>query len=177
LPSLRAVRQRVGRVDREKAGEEARRLAEQLEWALHAFRSEMEREPRQAFEKAFLAWKTAAALAALAAILSDGEELLNRLEELGAVSVGPSGELEVHVKTSNVVKVLYVLGELGPREAAVAARRLLKHRKEAFMLHSSFYDDPLHSGFIDWGEAAEAARALVREVEAVARLVRGLLEL
>ena len=158
---------------RSEAEEEIRRLIESIEWALSRFRAEIDSDPRQAFEKAFLAWKAAVALLIARYILENpdpGNPVVRELVELGVVSVSRSEEVEVRVKTSRAVKALKVLKRT---RLARYAEELLGVRDAAFRLHSAFYDDPEHSGYADVDEAVGDAKKVIDVVEKVVNSVSG----
>ena len=131
----------------------------------------------QAAEETFLAWKLAARhlllkhLRRLVARLGDVREAVKRLEDMGlrgVVSLAPSGEIDVVVTTSNVVRVARLLAEHGEGRVAEEARRLLELRSDAFRLHTLFYEGVAErAGFLDEAEARETAERLLRLVRRV----------
>ena len=157
---------------------ELRRHIRQLEWAVRGAEEELRRDPRQAYNKAFYAWREA--IAALAAMLAAGpgaQPLRERLREIGAYEEG-----EVRVTTSNAPRVLktlkeYVMKTIG---AGHEVYRLLEGldalRKDAYMLHTAFYEGTEHAGFTGDEEAIKTAHRVIGAAAGILERVKRFIE-
>lgn len=137
-------------------------LHEALRW-LQEFRREKDRNTRQAFNKVFSAWKTVAALVALLGAM-ESRGLLNELRRRGFVEDG-----SVRVTTANAVKVLRLVAKQGPGKLREVAQGLLELRKEAYMLHTAFYEGAEHAGFEEEEEAKRVAEELAKKLAKILR--------
>ena len=131
---------------------------------------------RNVYMMAFRAWREA--VAALAAVLAAGpgaQPLRERLREIGAYEEG-----EVRVTTSNAPRVLKTLKEYAVKTigAGHEVYRLLEEldalRKDAYMLHTAFYEGAEHAGFTGDDEAVETAHRVIGTAAGILERVRRL---
>ncbi len=130
---------------------------------------------RQAYNKVFLAWR--GALALIAAKLLEHPayrgEVMNALKMLPEPAVSGEG---VRITTGNAARVLPRLQRLCmeldcPEGITEALRVLAETRKDAYMLHTAFYEGAEHAGFEGDDEAAETAKRLIERLGRVLALV------
>jgi len=149
---------------------EARRHVEQLEWAIRGALEELEKDPRQAYNKAFYAWREAVATAA--SILASNPALSERLRRLSAYE-----ENRIIVTTSNAPRVLRALKEHIEEQHPLyeVLEELDTVRRDAYMLHTAFYEGVEHASFTGAEEAAETLRRVVSAAGDALRVVKSLL--
>ncbi len=137
-------------------------LSEANMW-LKEFYAEHTRSPRQSLNKVFAAWKAlVAALAQLASELDPG--LREELRRRGFIEDGV-----VKVTTATAPRIIHLVAEkAGQEPVRELARSLLGLRKDAYILHTAFYEGPEHAGFTGTEEALETATRLAEKLREVA---------
>ncbi len=137
-------------------------LSEANMW-LEEFYAERTKSPRQSLNKVFAAWKAlVAALAQLASELDPG--LREELHRRGLIEDGV-----VKATTAAAPRIIHLVAEKAEQEPVrELAQSLLILRKDAYILHTAFYEGPEHAGFTGPEEALETAARLAEKFREVA---------
>ncbi len=137
-------------------------LSEANLW-LEEFYAERTKSPRQSLNKVFTAWK--ALVAVLPQLASELDPVLR--EELRRRGFTEDGA--VKVTTATAPKIIHLVAEKAEQEPVrELAQSLLSLHKDAYILHTAFYEGPEHAGFTGTEEALETAIRLAEKLQEVA---------